>query len=125
MPQQLGLFVFNSIYELNNASKTLKWKSYSAKLVCQLTYISIENCDSFAANLFVCTNMLVDAPVAPPATANTSLASVQTKSTNKIQQNIKFRAKLFQIINHSKGQWCLQETNSWKNATTARKQCSV
>lgn len=47
--------------------------------------------------------MLVDAPVAPPATANTPLASVQTKSTNKIQQNIKFRAKLFQIIITAKG----------------------
>lgn len=84
MHQQLGWFVFNFIHELNNASKNLKWKRLSAKLVGQLTYISVENCDSFAANLFVCTNMLVDAPVAPPATANTPLASVQTKSTNKL-----------------------------------------
>lgn len=79
MPQKLEWFIFNSIYELNDASKNLKWNSLSAKLVCQLTYISIENCDSFAANLFVCTNMLVDAPVAPPTTANTPLASAQTK----------------------------------------------
>lgn len=69
--------------------------------------------------------MLVDAPVAPPATANTPLASVQTKSTNKFEQNIKFRAKLFQIINHSKGQCCFQEANSRKKATAARKQCPV
>lgn len=45
----------------------------------QLTHISIEDGDSFAADLFVCTNMLVDTPVTPPSTANTPLASVQAK----------------------------------------------
>lgn len=57
-----------------NCTKIFKiWSTF------QLTHISIEDGDSFAADLFVCTNMLVDTPVTPPSTAYTPLASVQAK----------------------------------------------
>lgn len=48
-------------------------------MINQLTYIPIEDGNSFGTDLFVCTNMLVNTPVTPPSTANTPLASVQAK----------------------------------------------
>lgn len=70
-----------------NGTKILKiWSTF------ELTYISIENCDSFVTDLFVCANMLVDTPVTTPATANTPLASAWMQERKK---TIEFRAKSF------------------------------
>lgn len=55
-----------------------------------LTHILIVDGDASAAGGSVCADMLMDTPVTPPATANTTLASGKKKSKqkNKIQQKI-------------------------------------